>query len=83
MSILLPEELGQLLGLPAHVHPVAYLCLGYVSGFPERPELEAAGWLPRLPLEELVFCERWGNECQRSWPALHETIVSHGRGASR
>jgi len=25
------------------------------------PELEKAGWLPRLNLDELVFYEKWGN----------------------
>jgi cob(I)alamin adenosyltransferase len=40
---------------------VGYLCLGYVERFPERPTLETAGWLPRTPLSELVFFERWGS----------------------
>jgi 5,6-dimethylbenzimidazole synthase len=31
-----------------------------VSHFPEMPELEKAGWLPRLNLDELVFYEEWG-----------------------
>ena len=40
-------------GLAAARVPVAYLCLGYVSHFYQRPELEASGWRQRLPLEEL------------------------------
>ncbi len=39
MSILDPGELGQLLGLPERVYPVAYLCLGYVTEFLPAPEL--------------------------------------------
>jgi 5,6-dimethylbenzimidazole synthase len=39
---------------------VAYLCLGYVSEFLARPELETAGWRARLPLESLMHDNRWG-----------------------
>ncbi|RTR01087.1 5,6-dimethylbenzimidazole synthase [Halomonas nitroreducens] len=60
VSILHREVLSEILALPATVVPVAYLCLGYVSHFPERPELETAGWHSRTPLEELVAFERWG-----------------------
>ena len=48
--------------VPSHVIPVAYLCVGYVSEFAARPELESAGWLARLPLEELIFYENWGKK---------------------
>ena len=49
-----------LLGLPAHVHPVAYLCLGYVCEFLPEPELQQKGWRVRVPLETLVHHNRWG-----------------------
>lgn len=38
----------------------AYLCVGYVSEFKETPDLARAGWRHRLPLEELLFEDRWG-----------------------
>jgi 5,6-dimethylbenzimidazole synthase len=38
------------------------LCLGYVREFLPRPELEIAGWLPRIPLEDLIFFEHWGQK---------------------
>jgi 5,6-dimethylbenzimidazole synthase len=60
VSILDPDLLKQALNIPSHIIPVAYLCVGYVSEFLPRPELEAAGWLPRASLDELVFYERWG-----------------------
>jgi 5,6-dimethylbenzimidazole synthase len=60
VSIVDPDELGALLGLPVHVVPVAYLCLGYVSEFLARPELETAGWRARLPLAELMHGNHWG-----------------------
>jgi len=59
VSILEPQELRRLLEIPEHVVPVAYLCVGFVDDFPERPMLETAGWLPRLALSEVVFSDRW------------------------
>lgn len=60
VSILSNEVLREALGIPEHVVPVAYLCMGYVEEFAERPDLESAGWLPRLKLEDVVNDERWG-----------------------
>lgn len=60
VSILDPAELAHTLGLPPDVHPVAYLCLGYVHEFLPRPELETQGWRNRLPLHELVHGNGWG-----------------------
>jgi 5,6-dimethylbenzimidazole synthase len=60
VSILRPEELGRILELPEGVVPVAYLCLGRTDAFAAEPELKSRGWLPEVPLEELVYYERWG-----------------------
>ena len=49
-----------ILGIPESIVPVAYLCVGKVKGYHPRPELETAGWLPRLPLESLVHFDHWG-----------------------
>ena len=62
VSVFDPVKLRAVLGIPAHVIPVAYLCVGYVSEFAPRPELETAGWLARLPLEELIHYENWGKK---------------------
>lgn len=59
VSILHQDALHATLGIPDHIIPVAYLCIGYVSHFYGRPELEAAGWLPRLPLEQVLHFEHW------------------------
>jgi 5,6-dimethylbenzimidazole synthase len=59
VSILDQNRLRQELGIPDSVVPVAYLCLGYVSHFPDRPELEEAGWRRRLPLDELIAFDHW------------------------
>lgn len=60
VSIFHQAALKEILGLPERIIPIAYLCLGQVSHFYDKPELEAAGWRPRLPLDELVYFEQWG-----------------------
>ena len=62
VSILHPDALYEVLDIPKQIIPVAYLCLGYVSHFKSKPELESAGWRPRLPLAPLICHERWGGE---------------------
>lgn len=59
VSILHQDRLQEALGIPKGIVPVAYLCLGAVSHFFDTPELEAAGWRPRLPLDELIHRDRW------------------------
>jgi nicotinate-nucleotide--dimethylbenzimidazole phosphoribosyltransferase len=54
------RELAAELGLPAHLDVVAYLCVGYVSGFESEPELELAGWARRRPLSWAVHAEQYG-----------------------
>jgi 5,6-dimethylbenzimidazole synthase len=60
VSILKIDDLRLILGIPEHVVPIAYLCVGYTDGFADEPELKTTGWLPEVPLEELVFCDAWG-----------------------
>lgn len=60
VSIVDPEDLRSILGLPGPVVPVAYLCLGRVPGFAAEPELQKSGWLDRMDLGPLVFEDRWG-----------------------
>ncbi|KPP96997.1 5,6-dimethylbenzimidazole synthase [Marinobacter sp. HL-58] len=60
VSILDQHKLAGTLQLPEQVYPLAYLCLGYVSEFLDQPELQAKGWRSRLPLEELVHGNGWG-----------------------
>ena len=62
VSIFHEKALQDALGIPHHIVPIAYLCIGYVSHFNDTPELEKAGWLPRLPIDELVFNEQWGEK---------------------
>ncbi len=60
MSIAEPAVLAELFGLPEGVLPVAYLTVGWPVEVPDSPLLERVGWRRRLPLDELVFEDRWG-----------------------
>jgi 5,6-dimethylbenzimidazole synthase len=51
--------LQDLVGLPTHVRPVAWLCVGPISSLQETPDLERHGWRIRRPLEDAVHLERW------------------------
>ncbi|WP_156756220.1 5,6-dimethylbenzimidazole synthase [Actinokineospora pegani] len=53
------EFLRDLLGMPGHVRPVAWLCLGPVAGMQEVPDLERHGWRSRLPLADVLHEERY------------------------
>ena len=59
VSILDPEALKTLLGIPPHMVLVAYLCLGYVDGFEARPQLERLGWEQRIPLADVIRLEHY------------------------
>ncbi len=74
VSIIHDKDIAEPLCLPSHVAPIAYLCIGYVTYFLEKPELEAAEWLPRLSLNRLVFCDQWEKECEKFWPELVQEI---------
>lgn len=63
VSIVRDSDLREILHIPEEIAIVAYLCVGYVDRAYVRPELEVKRWASRLPLEELVFEERWGHAC--------------------
>jgi len=77
VSILSNDDLKKILDIPEHVVPVAYLCLGHVSNFAEKPDLESAGWLPRLGLKDVVFYEKWDNVNDPNWKQIREMIISN------
>ena len=74
VSILSNDILKEALGLPEHVIPVAYLCLGYVDNFADKPDLESKGWLPRLDLRDVVFFEKWNDKENESWNSIQEML---------
>ncbi len=67
MSIMEPGVVREILGVPPHVLPVAYLTLGYPVEFAKAPMLSEVGWARRLPLEGLVFEDGW-NRPARAFP---------------
>ncbi|MEE9367614.1 MAG: 5,6-dimethylbenzimidazole synthase [Pontiella sp.] len=73
VSIFSERRLKEILELPDRVVPIAYLCIGKVSHFQKKPELETAGWLPRLPLEELIRFDTW-ETTNKADPTLLEQI---------
>ncbi len=77
VSILSNDDLKKVLSIPEHVVPVAYLCLGHVTDFAERPDLETAGWLNRLALKDVIFYERWNNASDPNWQEIQEMIISN------
>jgi 5,6-dimethylbenzimidazole synthase len=60
VSIFRPEDVERVMGLPVHVSIVAWLCLGLVDEIYAEPELQARGRAQRLPLDNLIFADRWG-----------------------
>lgn len=80
VSILANADLEKILAIPQYVRPVAYLCLGYVSRFAEKPDLERAGWLPRIDLANVVCYEQWGVSQSDNWSALCSAIGKMNEG---
>ncbi|SFD48274.1 cob(II)yrinic acid a,c-diamide reductase [Chitinophaga sp. CF118] len=59
VSILDPEKVKKILHAPDSNKLVAYLCIGYVDKFSERPELEILHWEKRKEKEAVVFFDRY------------------------
>ena len=74
VSILSNDTLKKVLDIPGHVVPVAYLCLGYVDDFAKKPDLETAGWLPRLELKDVVYFEKWNDKENKDWKSIQKMI---------
>lgn len=82
VSILDHLALKQVVGVPPSVTVLAYLCLGYVSKFEAQPDLETVGWRNRIPVQQLIHYESWGNRLsdeRRPGDAHHEGVYKNGR----
>ena len=77
VSILSNEMLKEILDLPDHVIPVAYLCLGYVDEFSSKPDLEKKGWLPRLELKDVIYFEKWDKKENFGWKNIQKIIKTN------
>lgn len=61
VSIFDPDRLRQLLGIPAEMVFVGYLCIGYASQFDAQSELQLQGWEKPSELANLIHFDRYGN----------------------
>jgi nicotinate-nucleotide--dimethylbenzimidazole phosphoribosyltransferase len=59
VTLFQPADLAELVRLPAGVMTLGWLCLGWPDERPPSPGLQRAGWSQRLPLEDVVFVDRW------------------------
>jgi 5,6-dimethylbenzimidazole synthase len=62
VSILRNDALADIFGIPSDVIPVAYLCVGNVNEFPQRPVLATAEWASRLPPRTLIHLDSWNGK---------------------
>jgi 5,6-dimethylbenzimidazole synthase len=60
VSIVNVPDLKALLGIPEHIVPVGYLCIGHVSRFDAQPELESKGWERRISLARQIHFDAYG-----------------------
>ena len=75
VSILKLPQLRRILGIPPHIVPVAYLCLGYPTEFAAEPLLQKKGWRERLPVRELVHYDGWGErESTGEWDEVRQAL---------
>lgn len=79
VSIMDMEALKHLLAIPEHVVPIAYLCVGHVTEFAPKPDLEQANWRSRLPLGDLVMSETFGGQGEAALKASLESTQSPPR----
>lgn len=59
VSIFDPQQLADLLQLPAGAEAIAILCLGPVAQFYDKPMLESEGWDTRKDINSLVMENGW------------------------
>jgi len=62
VSIIEDNILREALGIPENIEIIAYLCIGYVTKFKDKPELESAGWLPRRSVDKAVHYNKWSTD---------------------
>ena len=59
VSIIDPEKVKGILNAPKENKLVAYLCLGYVEEFLDKPEFETIQWEKRKHMNEVIFHEKY------------------------
>jgi 5,6-dimethylbenzimidazole synthase len=59
VSIIDNDKIQDILKIPKDIIPIAYLCVGYVTQFSDKPDLEKAGWLSRTPIQSVIHENHW------------------------
>lgn len=59
VSIIHDDVIKSALNIPEDINIIAYLCLGYVTQFNDKPELEKLGWLPRRDVGSAIHFDGW------------------------
>lgn len=80
VSILNNNDLAEVLKLPKEIKPIAYLSVGYVSSFSDRPDLEKKRWLNRMKLSQIICFEKWGSDQNEQWRNLSSLIEIEDTG---
>ncbi|HEV2898153.1 MAG TPA: 5,6-dimethylbenzimidazole synthase [Pseudaminobacter sp.] len=78
VSILDTQALRELLQIPEQAVPIAYLCVGRVSEFAPRPDLESRGWAKRLKLSDLIMSETFSGPGEAALKEIVDQMVSPG-----
>ncbi len=76
VSIVRNDALREIFAIPGHIIPVAYLCVGYVQAFPDRPVLESAEWEARMPPRSLIHFDSWNGGTESDGHALADLVQS-------
>jgi 5,6-dimethylbenzimidazole synthase len=76
VSIVRNDALREIFSIPGHIIPVAYLCVGYVETFPDRPLLETAEWAARMPPRALLHFDSWNGKTESDGHALADLVQS-------
>ena len=76
VSIMRNDALREIFSIPGHIIPVAYLCVGYVETFPDRPVLESAEWASRMPPRALIHFDSWNGTAESDGHAIAALVQS-------
>lgn len=71
VTLFQPDDIAALMHLPAGVVTLGWLCLGWPDERPPEPGLQRAGWSSRLPLDDVVFADRWPTVDATAQPPSH------------
>ncbi|NTS76489.1 5,6-dimethylbenzimidazole synthase [Catenovulum sp. SM1970] len=66
VSILHDEVLHDVLAIPNDIQIIGYMCIGYVSEFHDKPELERKAWQSRRDVKQAIHTETWSGKNEQA-----------------